>query len=86
MRTVQLDMNAVDMTELVQTTGTEEFNKALGYLSQWNMTFPYVRIAIASTTEPELVAMYYQDSDMEGRRPGYVIGAVWHGDHFGFHS
>ncbi len=81
MRTVELCFNAVELTELKQKTEAEKAVEAIGYLSQWNFTFPSVEIRISSDRE-ELIASYY---DAVGKC-SYVIGAVWHSDHFGFHS
>ena len=59
-------------------------------------TSPYshVRITCADTGargEPELVACFYFSADnapgaVNPQRPTYVIGAIWHDDHWGFHS
>jgi hypothetical protein len=79
-RKVNLNMNAVDITNVIGNTNRAEFEKAIGYLSTWNLTFPEVNIF--SDSKDELTAVYIT---AEGER-GYVIGAVWHEDHYGFHS
>ena len=70
-----------------QCGGTDEpIRDALGYLSLWNWsTYPHVDIVLMGnvTRELELIA-YYRPA--AGEKAGYVIGAVWHADHFGFHS
>ena len=79
-RKVNLNMNAVGITNVIGNTNRAEFEKAIGYLSTWNLTFPEVNIF--SDSKDELTAVYIT---AEGER-GYVIGAVWHEDHYGFHS
>jgi hypothetical protein len=84
-RTITLNVDAVTKTEIAEITGHDKLNAALGYLSGWNMTFPHVTISGGVFDgNPELLAAYRTNAD--DRRPGYVIGAVWHDDHFGFHS
>lgn len=66
-------------------------NDAIGHLSMWALPqddapqgYHHVVIRCADAEQPELVACYYHD--VTSTTPGYVIGAIWHGDHFGFHS
>lgn len=68
-----------------QCGGDEHIRAALGYLSLWNWSsYPYVDIVLmGSEGEMELIANYRKEA---GGPIGYAIGAVWHGDHFGFHS
>ena len=69
-----------------QCGGDEPIRKALGYLSLWNWsTYPFVNIVLMgdSEGEMELLASYRKE---EGGEAGYTIGAVWHGNDFGFHS
>lgn len=73
----------IDMTERTQmqaATDSNEWFRAIGYLSTWNMSFPTV--VIRADGETDMVAVY-KDEDGNIR---YVIGAVWHDDHYGFHS
>lgn len=58
---------------------------ALGYLSLWNWSsYPVVDICLMGRAgEMELLAFYRKEP---GGPAGYTIGAVWHDDHFGFHS
>lgn len=69
---------------------TTEIRDAIGYLSMWALPYevdsPYKHCVIrcVDTTSPELVACYY--SDITSDKPNYVTGALWHGDHWGFHS
>lgn len=68
-----------------QCGGETAVRSALGYLSLWNWTgYPYVNIVLMGREgEMELIANYRKE---DGGTIGYTIGAVWHGDHFGFHS
>jgi len=68
-----------------QCGGDKPIRDALGYLSLWNWDgFPHVDIVLmGSKGEMELLATYRKEA---GGEVGYAIGAVWHGDHFGFHS
>ena len=81
MRKVEYLFNAVELQQLKDNTSATEVIEALGYLSQWNFTFPRVAIHISSKHD-ELIARYFRDDNSLG----YVIGGVWHDDHFGFHS
>ena len=67
--------------------------RAIGRLSTWALPnemplegtgqYDTVDIRCADADSPELVAVY---SSSTHPAVGYVIGAIWHGDHFGFHS
>jgi len=63
----------------------EPIRTALGYLSLWNWSsFTHVDIVLMGEPgEMELLASYRKEA---GGRAGYTIGAVWHDDHWGFHS
>lgn len=70
--------------QLCIETNRLEVQKALGYLSSWcidSNTYPKVYLFV-SAKEQEITATYYKADG----KVGYVIGAVWHGEHFGFHS
>lgn len=83
-RTVDIFLDATVQTQIRELTGSQRFYEALGYLTSWNMTFGYVRITGGFYSgNPELIATYKTDAKAG---VGYCIGAVWHGDHFGFHS
>lgn len=59
--------------------------EALGYLSLWNWTgYPHVDIVLMGREGNMELCAYYRNE--AGGPAGYVIGAVWHGTHFGFHS
>lgn len=79
-RTVIIHMDAVQQQTMQHETDHTEWYRAIGYLSTWNMTFSTVNIYKDGDTD--LYAVY---SDEAGDTK-YVIGAVWHGDHYGFHS
>jgi hypothetical protein len=80
-RQVTLNLTSEDMITIAEHIG--EWDKlwhAIGYLSTWNLSFPSVTIFRDGDTD--LVAVY---KDAAGQRQ-YVIGAVWHDTHYGFHS
>lgn len=79
-RNVLIQIDATKRTQMQAATDSNEWFRAIGYLSTWNMTFPTVEIS--PDGETDLVAVY-RDEDSNVR---YVIGAVWHDDHYGFHS
>ena len=80
-RQVELNLSSEDMIRIAESIGTwDKLWQAIGYLSSWNFTYPVV--TIFRDGETDLVAVY---KDASGDRQ-YVIGAVWHGEHYGFHS
>jgi hypothetical protein len=79
-RKVAIHIDANKQTSIKEIVGREKFFDAIGYLSTWNMTYPSVDIYTDGDTD--MVAVY---KDVLGVS-GYVIGAVWHEDHYGFHS
>jgi len=69
---------------LIENTSVGKVYDAIGYLSTWSpIGYPFCEISI-SGDEHELIAVYFNAERDYTRR--YVIGAVWHEDHFGFHS
>ena len=80
-REVLIRMDSTQLTQIKEAVGPSNFYGALGYLSQWNLTYGFVEITQDDTTD--MVAMY---GDTPGGPVKYVIGAVWHDDHYGFHS
>lgn len=88
-RTINLHVNAVEMTQIMEKTTRAEVHNALGYLGQWNQTFKSVDIFSidpdARNGAPEFQALYRTEP---GAPIGYVICAVWNDDskQFGFHS
>ena len=80
-RNIELNITSEDMIKAAEIIGTwDKLWGAIGYLSTWNLTYPTVRIFMDNTTD--LVAVYFD----EAKNRQYVIGAVWHGEHYGFHS
>lgn len=80
-RSIELNLSQSDMIQIAESIGTwDKLWQAIGYLSSWNMSYPTVRIF--RDGGDDLVAAYFRE---DGER-GYVIGAVWHGEHYGFHS
>ena len=84
-RIIDLRIDAVTLTEISNACGgNKQLFLALGYLIQWNMSFGHVTITgYVDEDCPEMTAVYRREA---GGDVGYVIGAIWHGDHFGFHS
>ena len=79
-RQVTIHMNAVEQMTQQHNTDMTEWYRAIGRLSTWNMSFPTCNIYRDGDTD--LYAVY---SDSDGNTK-YVIGAVWHDTHYGFHS
>jgi hypothetical protein len=68
------------MIIIAESIGTwDKLWTAIGYLSSWNLSYPTVDIF--KDGGDDLVAVYSKDGDRV-----YTIGAVWHDDHYGFHS
>lgn len=83
-RQIDMILDAVTIHQIREITSNKELYAALGYLSSWNMTYGYLRITGGIYDgNPELIATYKDDPTGPVR---YCIGAVWHDDHFGFHS
>ncbi len=80
-RTIIINLTNEDMIEIAESIGTwDKLWTAIGYLSTWNLSYPTVNIH--RDRGDDLYAIYVNN---EGET-GYVIGAVWHGEHYGFHS
>jgi hypothetical protein len=79
-RTVNILLDSTTITSMKINTTPQEWNAAIGYLATWNLTFP--TCIIRADGDTDMVAVYY---DEQGKH-GYTIGAVWHEDHYGFHS
>lgn len=82
-RTITLRLSSEDMTIIAEAVGSwEKLWNAIGYLTTWNPgTYPHVEV-FRDRGDTDLVAVYKDASAVRG----YVIGAVWHDDHYGFHS
>lgn len=79
-RTVSIHMDREQISEMQDETDCKEWYRAVGYLSTWNLTYPICCIFADGKTD--LLAVYKTANNERG----YTIGAVWHGDHYGFHS
>lgn len=80
-RTVNLNLTNEDMITIAESIGTwDKLWTAIGYLSSWNLSHPTVNIF--RDGGDDLVAVYLDGN--EDRK--YVIGAVWNGTDYGFHS
>jgi hypothetical protein len=60
-----------------------DLHMAIGYLSTWNMTFPFVDIYVKDVCQPELLAVYRRELDGPCC---YSIGAILTDGNFTFHS
>ena len=80
---IHLDSDCLEQIEAI-TGSTKHINEALGYLGIWNLNYPEVYIGQEGhgPNSADLMAVY---RDKTGHKK-YVIGAVWHGDHYRFHS
>lgn len=93
-RTTELIFTGEDLERMYDNLGVAlaEVRKAIGYLSTWSMDSDrYVHCVITMGHDhDEFTACYYRDASTgpcgERDRPSYVIGAIWHSDHFGSHS
>ena len=80
-RIVTLSLTNEDMIRIAEKIGTwDKLWTAIGYLSTWNLT--YESVAIYCDRDADLVAVYHR---VDKEQP-YVIGAVWHGTDYGYHS
>ena len=86
-RTVELSFDEDVYVRMTDIAGLDKLTAAIGYLSQWNMTYHKVRIIGGVYDEKvELIATYWKYDHNDPQPIAYQIGAVWHDDHFGFHS
>ena len=77
-RIVEIQIDAEEVERLIKDTqngrGESGYEQALAYLSNWNPTFPGVRIMKDfGYGGNNLVAVF----EKENGTTGYVIGAVW---------
>lgn len=79
-RTVTLHLSPGEKAEIWEHTDRNELHRAIGYLSSWALEYP--KVTIYRDGETDLVAVYFNEKDERA----YVIGAIWHDDHYGFHS
>jgi hypothetical protein len=78
MRTIELQFGQEDL-ETLNVPMDKLFN-TIGYLSTWNMTYP--KVVIHLNLEDDFIAHYFREDGSYS----YTIGAIWHDDHYGFHS
>lgn len=85
-RTVEIHIPQTAVHEATQQVGVQNWERAIGYLSTWAMHNPEYQICEIHQDffggNTDMVAVY---KNAEGVRR-FVIGAVWHDDHYGFHS
>lgn len=85
MRTVKIKIDP-DTYEAMSAHvgGYSKINDAIGYLATWAMASPrYAFCHIRYVDEGELMASYHP---AEGEQARFVLAAIWHDDHWGFHS
>jgi len=71
---------------LLDRTGFDHVNDALARHATWAIDadkYAHCDIYLQLDSQPEVRAVYRPAPD---EPVAYVIGAVWHGTHFGFHS
>ena len=80
-RIVTLSLTNEDMITIAEKIGTwDKLWEAIGYLSTWNLA--YQTVSIYRDRDADLVAVYHR----EDKEQPFVIGAVWNGTGYGFHS
>ena len=80
-------IDAVQKNQIEHIAGRDQFERAIGYLATWNMTFPVVNIY--SSVEGENVELTARYTHGDGYpEPHYVIGAIFDraAGKFTFHS
>jgi hypothetical protein len=81
-RQVNISLTQSDIIGIAESIGSwEKMWEAIGYLSTWAAD-AYSEVTIFRDRTADIMASYKSPST--GNR--YVINAVWHGDHYGFHS
>ena len=85
-RTITIHIPQTAAHEAMQQVGVINWERAIGYLSTWAMHNPeYQTCEIHQDFHGEGTDMVAVYKDADGTRR-FVIGAVWHDDHYGFHS
>lgn len=80
-RTINLNVSDNQLIQIATSIKNwEELWKAIGYLATWHGDYDLT--SINYDHKNNLIAHY---ENLENKR-SYVIGAVWHGEHYGFHS
>ena len=86
-RDCYIHIDAVRKNQIEHIAGRDQFERAIGYLATWNMTFPVVNIY--SSVEGENVELTARYTHGDGyQEPHYVIGAIFDraAGKFTFHS
>jgi hypothetical protein len=86
MRTVILQGTAEDWQRLRDSTTPAEVEHAIAYLSTWALDGYDKATLFINNDHTEVTAIYDNSVHPVPGTRTYVIGAIWHGDHFGFHS
>lgn len=82
-RMVHIHLTTGQLTEIaVAINDWDKLWTAIGYLSTWAADAYPTATIFRDGNGPDLVAQYHNAAG----GPGYLIGAVWHDDHYGFHS
>lgn len=85
-RTITIHIPEDSMHEAMDQVGKQNWQQTIGYLSTWAMHNPEYQICEIHQDffggNTDMVAVY---KDAAGVRR-FVIGAVWHDTHYGFHS
>lgn len=86
-RTVTHQYTQEQLEQLYSRCTGEEVVRAIAYLSTWALDSDRYRhcaliVSDSSADQPEIIATYRDDDGLVR----YVIGAIWHDTHFGFHS
>lgn len=80
-RTVTIYMDAETQSAMQHATDHTEWFRALGKLCTWGLS-TYPRVVINADGKTDMIAIYFDAED----NCGFTLGAVWHDDHYGFHS
>lgn len=86
-RDCYIHIDAVRKNQIEHIAGRDQFEREIGYLATWNMTFPVVNIY--SSVEGENVELTARYTHGDGYpEPHYVIGAIFDraAGKFTFHS
>jgi hypothetical protein len=83
-RIVQIKCDPLGMEKMRSVTNAMALDRCIGYLSNWCMEIPIVRIYV-NPDKKEIFASY-RESDDNDARPKFMMFAMWDGDGFSFHS
>lgn len=68
---------------MLQHVNYDEWFRAVGRLTTWGDEAFYSVVDIQLDGPTDMIAIYSNPSNEQAK---FVLGAVWHGDHYGFHS